>query len=85
VRNVVFIKVELEEGDKPLSDTPLVATFTLMAAHTNTQAMTLSDGKGVGIPVPAGTQLPFEQVNLADIFVRSKGGEVAFVVGHTAG
>jgi hypothetical protein len=85
VRNVVFIKVELEEGDKPLSDTPLVATFTLMAAHTNTQAMTLSDGKGVEIPVPAGTQLPFEQVNLADIFVRSKGGEVAFVVGHTAG
>ena len=85
MRNVVFIKVELDEGDKPLSDTPLVATFTLMAAHSNTQAMTLSDGKGVEIPVPAGTQLPFEQVNLADIFVRSKGGEVAFVVGHTAG
>jgi hypothetical protein len=85
VRNVVFIKVELDGGDKPLSDAPLVATFTLMASHTNTQAMTLSDGKGVEIPVPAGVQLAFEQVNLADIFVRSKAGEVAFVVGHTAG
>jgi hypothetical protein len=85
VRNVVFIKVDLGEGDKPLSDTALVATFTLMAAHTNTQPMTLSDGKGVEIPVPAGVQLPFERVNLADIFVRSKSGEVAYVVGHTAG
>ena len=85
MRNIVFIKVDLEEGEKPLSNSRLVATFTLMAAHTNTQAMSLSDGKGVEIPVPAGTQLPFEQVNLADIFVRSKSGEVAFVVGHTAG
>ena len=62
MRNVVFIRVELEEGDKPLSDTPLVATFTLMSAHTNTQPMTLSNGKGVEIPVPAGVQkkLPAE-------------------------
>lgn len=85
MRNVVLIKVELEEGDKPLSDTPLVATFTLMAAHTNSQPMTLSDGKGIEIPAPAGVQLPFERVNLADIFVRSKSGEMAYVVGHTAG
>jgi hypothetical protein len=85
VRNIVFIKVELEESDRPLSETPLVATFTLMAAHTNTQPMTLSDGKGIEIPVPAGVQFPFERVNLADIYVRSKSGDVAFVVGHTAG
>ena len=85
MRNVVFIRVELETGEKPLSDTPLVATFTLIAAHTNAQPLTLSDGKGVEVPVPAGVQLPFERVNLADIFVRSKAGDFAYVVGHTAG
>jgi len=84
VRNIVFIKIELDDSDKPLSGVPLVATFTLMTAHTNSQAMTLTDGKGVEIPVPAGVQLPFERVNLADIFVRSKAGEVVFVVGHSA-
>jgi hypothetical protein len=84
VRNLVLIKVDLDDSDKPLSDARLVATFTLAAAPTNTQAATLTDGKGVEVQLPPGGQYRFERVNLADLFVRSKGGESVYVVGHTA-
>jgi len=84
VRNVVIIKVDLDSGDKPLSMVKLVATFTLMAANTNTQAATLSDGKGNEALFSPGVQCYFERVNLADLLVRSKAGEVVFVVGHSA-
>lgn len=84
MRNIVLATVDLGTEDKPLSTVKLVATFTLTAAHTNTQAATLSDGKGNEVLVPAGVQYQFERVNLADLMVRSKAGEVVFVVGHSA-
>ena len=84
MRNVVIIKVDMDGGDKPLSTAKLVATFTLMAANTNTQAATLSDGKGNEALLAPGVQCYFERVNLADLLVRSKAGEVVFVVGHSA-
>lgn len=84
MRNLVLIRADLEEGGKPLSAAPLVATFTLAAAHTNTMDVVLTDGKGTEIPIPPGGQYRFERVNLAEILVRSKAGEAVFVVGHTA-
>ncbi len=84
MRNVVIIKVDLDSGDKPLATAKLVATFTLTAANTNTQAATLSDGKGNEALIAPGEQYYFERVNLTDLLVRSKAGEVVFVVGHSA-
>jgi len=84
VRNVVILKIDLDSVDKALSTTKLVATFTLTAANTNSQAATLSDGKGNEALLPASVQYYFERVNLADLQVRSKAGEVMFVVGHSA-
>lgn len=84
MRNVVILKVDLDNDDKPLSTVRLVATFTLTAAHTNTQAATLSDGKGNEVLVPPGVQYQFERVDLADLQVRSKAGEMVYVVGHSA-
>lgn len=84
MRNIVLIRSDLAEDAKPLSDSPLVATFTLAAAHTNTMDATLTDGRGTEIQVAPGAQFRFERVNLADLLVRGKGGEVMYVVGHTA-
>lgn len=84
MRNIVILKVDLDAVDKPLSATPLVATFRLTAAHTNTQAATLSDGKGNEVSIPPGVQYQFERVNLSSLWARSKAGESIFVVGHTA-
>jgi len=84
VRNAIIFKVDLDGGDKPLSATTLVATFTLTASHKNTQDLLLSDGKTDPIEVAPGTQYYFERVNLADVLVKSKGGETVFVVGHSA-
>jgi len=84
VRNVVILKIDLDSADQPLSTSKLVATFTLTAANTNSQAATLSDGKGNEALLPAGVQYYFERVDLADLQVRSKAGEVMFVVGHSA-
>ena len=84
MRNDIIFKFNLDAGDKPLSATKLVATFTLTASHKNTQDLLLSDGKTDPIDVAPGTQYYFERVNLADILVKSKGGETVFVVGHSA-
>jgi len=84
VRNAIIFKVDLDGGDKPLSAAKLVATFTLTASHKNTQDLLLSDGKTDPIDVAPGTQYYFERVNLADLLVKSKGGETVFVVGHSA-
>ncbi|MCE7974805.1 MAG: hypothetical protein DYG92_10880 [Leptolyngbya sp. PLA1] len=84
MRNIVLLKIDLDTSDKPLSTAKVVATFTLTAASTNTQAATLSDGKGNEVLIPPGVQHWFERVNLADLLVRSKAGEVMFVVGHSA-
>jgi hypothetical protein len=84
VRNAIIFKVDLDGGDKPLSATNLVATFTLTASHKNTQDLLLSDGKTDPIDVAPGTQYYFERVNLADLLVKSKGGETVYVVGHSA-
>jgi len=84
VRNVVILKIDLDSADKALSTSKLVATFTLTAASTNSQAATLSDGKGNEALLSPGVQYYFERVNLADLLVRSKAGEVMFVVGHSA-
>lgn len=85
MRNVVIATIDLDGADKPLSQTPLVATFTLTASHKNAQDATLSDGKGGEVLMAPGVHYQFEQVNLADLQVRSKAGESVFVVGHTAG
>ena len=84
MRNAIIFKVDLDGGDKPLWATKLVATFTLTASHKNTQDLLLSDGKTDPIEVAPGTQYYFERVNLADLLVKSKGGETVFVVGHSA-
>ena len=84
MRNAIIFKVDLDGGDKSLSATKLVATFTLTASHKNTQDLLLSDGKTDPIDVAPGTQYYFERVNLADLLVKSKGGETVFVVGHSA-
>ena len=85
MRNVVLLKVELSEELKPLSDERLIATFTLVASEKNTQDAVLTDGKGPEVELPAGMQFRFERVDLNELLVRSKAGEVVFVVGHTAG
>lgn len=85
MRNIVLLKVEMSGDPKPLSDTRLVATFTLMASEKNTQDALLTDDKGAEIDVPAGTQFRFERVDLNQLMVHSKAGEFMFVVGHTAG
>lgn len=84
MRNAIIFKFNLDAGDKPLSATKLVATFTLTASHKNTQDLLLSDGKTDPIDVAPGTQYYFERVNLADLLVKSKGGETVYVVGHSA-
>jgi len=85
MRNSVLLKVELSEEFKPLSEQLLVATFALVASEKNTQDAILTDNNGAEIDLPAGTQFRFERVNLNELQVRSKAGEVVFVVGHTAG
>jgi len=84
VRNVVLLKVEMTSDFEPLSPKRCVATFNLFASEKNTQDAVLSDGKGVEIDLPAGVQFRFEEVDLSQLFLRSKGGEVVFVIGHTA-
>ena len=83
MRNVIILTVALEDNDKPLWDGKVVATFTLTAAHTNTQDATLADGKGGEVLVAPGEQYYFERVNLGDLLARSKAGEKMYVVGHT--
>ena len=85
MRNIVLLKVELSEELKPLSDERLVATFALVASEKNTQDAILTDGKGSEVDLPSGMQFRFERVDLNELLVRSKAGEVVFVVGHTAG
>lgn len=58
MRNVVLIKVDLDDSDKPLSDARLVATFTLTAAPTNTQAAAAHRRQGRGDPVAARRAVP---------------------------
>lgn len=84
MRNTIIFPVELTDELKPLATQKTIATFTLTASPKNTQDMLLSDGKADPIEVAAGTQYRFERVNLADVLVKSKAGEMAFVVGHSA-
>ena len=84
MRNAIIFGMAMSDELKALSTTKLVATFTLTASHKNTQDLLLSDGKTDPIEVAPGTQYYFERVNLADILVKSKGGEMVFVVGHSA-
>lgn len=83
MRNVIIHTSELEDNEKPLWDGKLIATFTLTAAHTNSQDATLSDGKGGEVLVGPGEQYYFERTNLGDLLARSKAGEKMYVVGHT--
>jgi hypothetical protein len=84
MRNLVLLKVELTDEFKPLSEDRLIATFSLVASEKNTADAILSDGKGAEIDLPAGMQFRFERVDLSELVVKSKVGEVVFVVGHTA-
>ena len=84
MRNTIIFGVALTDELKPLATQKTIATFTLTASHKNTQDMLLSDGKTDPIEVAPGTQYHFERVNLADILVKSKAGEMVFVVGHSA-
>jgi len=84
MRNLVLLKVELTDEFKPLSEDRLIATFSLVASEKNTDDAILSDGKGAEIDLPAGMQFRFERVDLSELVVKSKVGEVVFVVGHTA-
>ena len=84
MRNLVLLKVELTDEFKPLSEDRLIATFSLVASEKNTDDAILSDGKGAEIDLPAGMQFRFERVDLSELVVKSKVGEVVFVVGHPA-
>ena len=84
MRNLVLLKAELTDEFKPLSDKRLIATFSLVASYKNTAEAILTDGKGAEVELPAGMQFRFERVNLSELFVKSKAGEVVFAVGHTA-
>ena len=84
MRNTIIFGVSMSDSLKPLAEQKTVATFTLTASHKNTQDMLLSDGKTDPIEVAPGTQYYFDRVNLADILVKSKGGETVYVVGHSA-
>ena len=84
MRNLITLKVDLESGYVPMSGTSVIATFTLTAAHTNTQDAILEGTDGKEIPVAPGTQYYFERVDLSKIKVKSKAGESMFVVGHSA-
>ena len=84
MRNTIIFGVSMSDSLTPLAEQKTLATFTLTASHKNTQDMLLSDGKTDPIEVAPGTQYYFERVNLADILVKSKGGEMVFVVGHSA-
>lgn len=84
MRNTIIFSVAMTDELKPLATQKTTATFTLTASHKNTQDLLLSDGKTDPIEVAPGTQYYFERVNLADILVKSKGGEMVFVVGHSA-
>ena len=84
MRNTIIFGVSMSDSLKPLAEQKTVATFTLIASHKNMQDMLLSDGKTDPIEVAPGTQYYFDRVNLADILVKSKGGEMVFVVGHSA-
>ena len=84
MRNLVLLKVELTDEFKPLSEDRLIATFSLVASEKKTDDAILSDGKGAEIDLPAGMQFRFERVDLSELVVKSKVGEVVFVVGHTA-
>jgi hypothetical protein len=84
MRNLVLLRVELTDEFKPLSDDRLIATFSLVASEKNTDDAILSDGKGAEIDLPAGMHFRFERVDLSELVVKSKVGEVVFVVGHTA-
>jgi hypothetical protein len=84
MRNTIIFGVAMTDEFKPLATQKTIATFTLTASHKNTQDLLLSDGNTDPIEVAPGTQYYFERVNLADILVKSKGGEMVFVVGHSA-
>ena len=51
MRNLITLKVDLESGYVPMSGTSVIATFTLTAAHTNTQDAILEGTDGKEIPV----------------------------------
>ncbi|MCC6425711.1 MAG: hypothetical protein IT435_02700 [Phycisphaerales bacterium] len=84
MRNLITLKVDLDSGYVPMFATPVVAIFTLMAAHTNTQDAILEGTDGKEIPVAPGTQYYFERVDLSKVKVKGKAGESMFVVGHSA-
>jgi len=84
MRNTIIFGVAMTDELKPLATQKTIATFTLTASHKNTQDLLLSDGKADPIEVAPGTQDSFERVHLADILVKSKAGEMVFVVGHSA-
>ena len=84
MRNTIIFSVAMTDELKPLATQKTIATFTLTASHKNTQDLLLSDGKADPIEVAPGTQYYFERVNLGDILVKSKAGEMVFVVGHSA-
>ncbi len=84
MRNLITLKVDLDNGYVPMFGTSVVATFTLTAAHTNTQDAILEGTDGKEIPIPPGTQYYFERVDLSKVKAKSKAGESMFVVGHSA-
>lgn len=84
MRNLITLKVDLDNAYVPMAGTSVVATFTLTASHTNTQDAILEGTDGKEIPVAPGTQYYFERVDLSKIKAKSKAGESMFVIGHSA-
>ncbi|NUQ51368.1 MAG: hypothetical protein HUU19_01570 [Phycisphaerales bacterium] len=85
MRNFVLLKIDLTDEFKPVTENRLIATFTLVASGKNTEDAFLTDGKGAEVELPLGTRFEFERVDLSELLVKGKTGEVLFVVGHTSG
>jgi hypothetical protein len=83
VRNAIIFKVDLDGGDKPLSATKLVATFTLTASHKNTQDLTALGRQGTRSGRP-GHAVLLRAGQPGGPLGQEQGGETVFVVGHSA-
>lgn len=83
MRNLVALKIDLQNDYVALSAAPLVATFTLTASHLNMQDAVLKGTDGKEILLPSGVQYRFERLDLTQVQVKSKVGEAVFVVGYS--
>jgi hypothetical protein len=83
LKNPVLLRLDLADEEQPLSEVPLVATFTLTASHENAADVILVAEDRGDILIPPGGHYRFERVDLSLILVRGQGEESAvFVVGQ---